>query len=117
MSTLFSVEWWAECWNDELEGMQQVAVVICFRKLSQYLPGGTDVKVASWLRRLVATQARSEASLCGIFSEQSGSVTGFFRVLGFRLSSIPLRFDTHRPMPFVYPRCGADLGTVSILNP
>lgn len=69
--------------SDELGGMQQVAVVICFRKLSKYLPGGTDIKVVSWLRRLVACQARFEASPCGIFSEQSGSVTGFFRVLRF----------------------------------
>ena len=83
MSTLFSVEWWAEYLNDELGGMQRVAVVICFRKLSQYLPGGADVKVVSLLRRLVASQARFEAGPCGIFSEQSGSVTSVFRTLKF----------------------------------
>jgi len=64
----------------------------------------------------VASQAQFEASPCGNFSEQSGSVTGVFLVLSFRMSTIPLRFDAHTPVPFFYPRCCADLGTDSIVK-
>ena len=65
----------------------------------------------------MATQARFEASPCGIFSEQSGSVTGFFpEYLVFRLSAIPLRFDAHTPMSVFYPGCSANLGTDGIVK-